>query len=148
MIEWKPWMVELEFRVVHGSLFLDPTRRNVDPSRPTIADKKSDPTRPLIYYVSWVQHSSFFNVSRGWKKISSCLICQDRGLEATKWLQISDVREVFIFLFFLTIFRDSIQHNCHKMVSTLTLTKQIYQYLNEKRYEINKLENETITRAS
>ena len=31
------------------------------------------------------------------------------------------------------------------MVSTLILTKQIYQYLNEKRYEINKLENETIT---
>ena len=29
-----------------------------------------------------------------------------------------------------------------------TKTKQIYQYLNEKRYEINKLENETITRES
>ena len=38
-------------RVVHGSLFLDPTRpdptrRNGDPTRPTIVDKKSDPTRP------------------------------------------------------------------------------------------------------
>ena len=38
-------------RVVHGSLFLDPTRpdptrRNVDPTRPAIADEKSDPTRP------------------------------------------------------------------------------------------------------
>ena len=27
-------------------LGLDPTRRNVDPTQPAIADKKSDPTRP------------------------------------------------------------------------------------------------------
>ena len=38
-------------RVVHGSLFLDPTRpdppeRWPDPTRPAITDKKSDPTRP------------------------------------------------------------------------------------------------------
>ena len=42
---------DLWIRVVHGSLFLDPTRpdppkRWPDPTRPTIADKKSDPTRP------------------------------------------------------------------------------------------------------
>ena len=35
-------------RVVIWVTFLgpDPTRRNVDPTRPAIADKKSDPTRP------------------------------------------------------------------------------------------------------
>ena len=46
---------------VQGSLFLDSTRRNVDPTRSAIADKTSDPTRPnppYMYYVSWVQNSS------------------------------------------------------------------------------------------
>ena len=35
-------------RVVHGSLFLGhPTRRSVYPTQPVIADKMSDPTRPV-----------------------------------------------------------------------------------------------------
>ena len=43
-------------RVVHGSLFLDPTqpdpaKRRPDPTRPASADKKSDPTRPDPPYV-------------------------------------------------------------------------------------------------
>ena len=33
-------------RVVYGSLFLDPTQRNVDSTRSAIDDKKSDPSRP------------------------------------------------------------------------------------------------------
>ena len=39
----------------------DLTQRNVDSTRPAIANKKSDPTRPdpnpphIMYYVSWVQ---------------------------------------------------------------------------------------------
>jgi len=35
---------EKEPRFVQGSLFLDPTGRNGDLNRPTIAEKKSDPT--------------------------------------------------------------------------------------------------------
>ena len=55
-------------RVVHGSLFFDPTRQNVDPTRDCRQKVWPDPTLLYMNYVWWVQLSSFFNVSRGWKK--------------------------------------------------------------------------------
>ena len=92
----------------------NPAKRWPDPLLPTKSLTRPDPTPPPpIYYVSWVQHSNCqqriiynccmilrkiflfgsCNVSREWKKDLK-LIFQDRGLEATKRLQISIVSEV------------------------------------------------------
>ena len=133
MCVWK-WLRSPEHpRVVHGSLFLDPTRpdptrpdptrRNVDPTRPAIIDKKSDPTRPdpthppyILCFMSstfklltknniQLLHDFLGNSGKyfssglemfpeGGKTISNGLIFKDRGLEATKTLQISDFSKV------------------------------------------------------
>ena len=61
----------------------DPAKRWPDPTRDCQQKVWPDPTRPLqMYYMFQV------------KTISSGLIYQDRGLEATQRLQISDVSEV------------------------------------------------------
>ena len=87
----KTGILFIYFRVVHGSLFLDSTRRNVDPTQHAIADKTSDPTRPdptppicTMFHNFNIKHSSC--VFRGWKKLSRVILF----LKPTKRLQISN----------------------------------------------------------
>ena len=99
----------LSTRVVHESLSwirTDPTRRNVDPTRPAIATKLR--TGPLPHYVLCFKSSTFklptgnniqllhdlfrsCNVSEGEKIDLDWSYFLDRGLEATKRLHILDV---------------------------------------------------------
>ena len=56
---------------------------------------------------------------------------------------------LFVIMFKIIRFREltnEIWTDTNRVTDTSSST--LYQYLNEKRYEINKLENETITRES
>ena len=67
---WTPFfgecsrMVQVYCRVVHGSLFLDPTRRNIDPPRDcrqkVWPDPQSDPS-PICTFFIWINIYLSFN---------------------------------------------------------------------------------------